>query len=403
LKATGVVVEHNPFHNGHFYHIKESRKITDANIIIAVMSGNFLQRGEPALVDKWTRAEMALKAGVDIVIELPYVFATAQASDFARGSISILEAMECDAFCFGSEEGSIEPFDNTYELLSTHSEAYQNLIKQYIKLGLSYPKALNEAYAEVTRNTNSNLADLSRPNNILGYHYIEAAYRMDARIKPVTIQRIIANYHDEVDQNQSIASATGIRKTIFDDGSLETLGNYMPSTSIERLIQWKESVGPFGSWQQFWPLVRFTIIRSTLNELSSYAEVTEGIEHLIYEAAKKSETFEEFMSIVKSKRYTWTRIQRMLTHIYTGFTWEALHEHRNPTYLRVLGMTQNGQNYLGKKKKSLSLPLVSRVAATKDSLLDFDILATDVYQLGLQSSNIKQPIGMDYRKPPIIV
>ena len=403
MKATGVVVEHNPFHNGHFYHIKESRKITDANVIIAVMSGNFLQRGEPALVDKWTRSEMALKAGVDIVIELPYVFATAQASDFARGSISILEAMACDTFCFGSEEGSIEPFDNTYKLLSTHSEAYQNLIKQYIKLGLSYPKALNEAYAEVTTNTNSILADLSKPNNILGYHYIEAAYQMNTRIRPVTIQRIIANYHDNVDPSQSIASATGIRKTIFDQGSLETLGNFMPATSIERLLHWKESVGPFGSWQHFWPVLRFTIIRSTLKELASYAEVTEGIEHLIYEAAKKSETFEAFMSIVKSKRYTWTRIQRMLTHIYTGFTWDSLHEHRWPTYLRVLGMTQNGQNYLSEKKKSLSLPLVSRVAATKDSLLDLDIKATDVYQLGLQSSKVKQPIGMDFRKPPIIV
>ena len=403
MKATGVVVEHNPFHNGHFYHIKESRKKTAADIIIAVMSGNFLQRGEPALVDKWCRTEMALKAGVDIVIELPYVFATAQASDFARGAITLLEAIECDAFCFGSEEGTIEPFTRSYEVLTTQQEVYQNLIKQYMNLGLSYPKALNEAYADITKDLNFSFVDLSKPNNILGYHYIEAAFQMNARIQPVTIQRIVANYHDDVDQNQSIASATGIRKALFEEGSLEALEKFMPQTSLEQLLKWRDSVGVFGSWQQFWPLLRHTIIRSSIQDLASYAEVTEGIEHLIFEAAKERRTFEEFMIRVKSKRYTWTRIQRMLTHIYTGFKWETLREHPKPTYLRVLGMTQNGQKYLSEKKKNLSLPLISRVSATKDSLLDIDIRASDLYQLGLQSSKIEKPVGMDYRKPPIIL
>jgi predicted nucleotidyltransferase len=403
LKATGIVVEHNPFHNGHFYHIKESRNKTAADIIIAVMSGNFLQRGEPSLVDKWTRSEMALKAGVDLVIELPYVFATAQASDFARGSIALLEALGCDAFCFGSEEGTIEPFTNTYEVITSQQQTYQKLIKQYMKLGYSYPKALNQAYAEITNDNNLQLVDLSKPNNILGYHYVEAANQINARMKPFTIQRIIANYHDEVDESQSIASATGIRKAIFEEGSIDALTNFMPQTSLDLLLKWKESVGVFGSWPQFWPLLRFTIIRSSLNELASYAEVTEGIENLIYEAAIKSETFEEFMTHVKSKRYTWTRIQRMLTHIYTGFTWDALKSHPNPTYLRVLGMTHEGQKYLNQKKKSLSLPLVSRAAATKDSLLDLDIRATDLYQLGLQSPEIERPIGLDYRKTPIII
>lgn len=403
MKATGIVVEHNPFHNGHFYHIKESRNKTASEIIIAVMSGNFLQRGEPALVDKWTRAEMALKAGVDLVIELPYVFATAQASDFARGSIALLEAIGCDAFCFGSEEGTIEPFTNTYEVISSQQQTYQNLIKQYMKLGLSYPKALNQSYAEITKETNLQLVDLSKPNNILGYHYVEASYQMNSRMEPFTIQRIVANFHDEVDESQSIASATGIRKAIFEEGSIDALANFMPQTSLDHLVKWKDSVGVFGSWPQFWPLLRFTIIRSSVKEIASYAEVTEGIEHLIYEAAIKSETFEEFMTHVKSKRYTWTRIQRMLTHIYTGFTWEALNSHPNPTYLRVLGMTHNGQQYLNQKKKSLSLPLVSRAAATKDSLLDLDIRATNLYQLGLQSPKIERPIGLDYRKRPIII
>lgn len=402
MRATGVVVEHNPFHNGHLYHIKESRENTGADIVIAVMSGNFLQRGEPALVDKWTRAQMALNGGVDLVIELPYVFATAQASDFARGSISILEAIGCSSFCFGSEQGTIEPFINTYELIASQKESYQLLIKQFMQTGMSYPKALNEAYATLTVNKeSSSFVDLSKPNNILGYHYIESALQMDAQIQPVTIQRIVAGYHDDIEQDQSIASATGIRKAIFDDASIQEISQYMPLSSVENILKWKSDIGVFGSWQQFWPLLRFTILRMSTIELSKHAEVTEGIENLIKEAAKTSETFEDFMSVVKSKRYTWTRIQRMLTHIYTGFTWTDLHQHKEPTYLRLLGMTKDGQKYLNENKKNLALPLLSRVAATKDSLLSYDIHATDMYMLGIQSrSNL---IGMDYRTPPISI
>ncbi len=403
MKATGLVVEYNPFHNGHYYHTKESRKRTASDIIIAVMSGNFLQRGEPALLNKWFRAEMALKAGVDIVIEIPYVFATAQASDFARGSIQLLEALGCESFCFGSEEGTIEPFTKTYELLTSQEESYQQLIKQYVKLGLSYPKALNQAYTEVSKGTSIQLVNLSKPNNILGYHYIEAANQMNALIKPYTIPRIVANFHDDIDQNESIASATGIRKSLFQDGSIEDLAQFMPETTVAHLKDWQEMIGGFGSWHQFWPLLRLSIIRSTPSELATYAEVTEGIEHLIYSAARESVTFEQFMNRVKSKRYTWTRIQRMLTHIYTGLTWEELQKHQSPTYLRLLGMTQNGQKYLNQNKKSFSLPLISRVAATKNSLLDLDIRATDLYHLGLQSPKIKQPIGLDYSNPPIIL
>ncbi|MFX3674209.1 MAG: nucleotidyltransferase [Paenisporosarcina sp.] len=403
MRATGVVVEHNPFHNGHLYHIKESRKNTGADIVIAVMSGNFLQRGEPALVDKWTRAQMALKGGVDLVIELPYVFATAQASDFARGSISILEAIGCSSFCFGSEQGTIEPFINTYDLITSQKESYQLSIKQFMQTGMSYPKALNEAYAELTFNKGSSFVDLSKPNNILGYHYVESALQMGASILPVTIQRIVAGYHDDIEQDQSIASATGIRKAIFDDATIQEISQYMPCSSIENILKWKSHVGVFGSWQQFWPLLRFTILRMSTKELSTHAEVTEGIENLLRDAAKTSETFEQFMLCVKSKRYTWTRIQRMLTHIYTGFSWTDLHQHKNPTYLRLLGMTKEGQKYLNENKKNLALPLLSRVAATKDSLLSYDIHATDMYMLGLQSSALDNPIGMDYRNPPICI
>lgn len=401
MRATGVVVEHNPFHNGHLYHIKESRKNTGADVVIAVMSGNFLQRGEPALVDKWSRTKMALQGGVDIVIELPYVFATAQASDFAKGSIALLEAAGCSDFCFGSEQGSIEPFINTYDLITSQQESYQHSINQFIKTGMSYPKALNEAYANLIKGYQQPFVDLSQPNNILGYHYIEAAFKHQASIKPVTIQRIVSGYHDDVLPGQSIASATGIRKVIFNDQGISDLSPLLPKTSLLTIVEWQSNIGSFGSWQHFYPYVRFQIIRSSIEQLASYAEVTEGIEYLLKEAALKSNTFEDFMEVVKSKRYTWTRIQRMLTHIYTGFTWEDLKQHSSPTYLRLLGMTEMGQSYLNEHKKNLSFPLVSRVGAIKDSMLSHDIKATDLYTLGIQSHAFNQPIGRDYRQPPI--
>lgn len=401
MRATGVVVEHNPFHNGHLYHIKESRKNTGADVVIAVMSGNFLQRGEPALVDKWSRTKMALQGGVDIVIELPYVFATAQASDFAKGSIALLEAAGCTDFCFGSEQGSIEPFINTYDLITAQQESYQHSINQFMKTGMSYPKALNEAYADLIKGYNQPFVDLSQPNNILGYHYIEAAYHLQASIKPVTIQRIVSGYHDDVLPGQSIASATGIRKVIFNDQGISDLTPLLPKASLQNIVEWQSNIGSFGSWQHFYPYLRFQIIRSSIEQLASYAEVTEGIEYLLKEAAQKSNTFENFMEVVKSKRYTWTRIQRMLTHIYTGFTWDDLKQASSPTYLRLLGMTEMGQRYLNEHKKNLSLPLVSRVGAVKDSMLSHDIKATDLYTLGIQSHAFNQPIGRDYRQPPI--
>lgn len=401
MRATGVVVEHNPFHNGHLYHIKESRKNTGADVVIAVMSGNFLQRGEPALVDKWSRTKMALQGGVDIVIELPYVFATAQASDFAKGSIALLEAAGCTDFCFGSEQGSIEPFINTYDLITSQQESYQQSINQFMKTGMSYPKALNEAYADLIKGYNQSFVDLSQPNNILGYHYIEAAYHLQASIKPVTIQRIVSGYHDDVLPGQTIASATGIRKVIFNDQGISDLTPLLPKASLQNIVEWQSKIGSFGSWQHFYPYLRFQIIRSSIEQLASYAEVTEGIEYLLKEAAQKSNTFENFMEVVKSKRYTWTRIQRMLTHIYTGFTWDDLKQASSPSYLRLLGMTEMGQRYLNEHKKNLLLPLVSRVGAVKDSMLSQDIKATDLYTLGIQSHAFNQPIGRDYRQPPI--
>jgi len=400
MKATGIVTEYNPFHNGHLHHINQSKEQTNADVIIAVMSGNFLQRGEPAFADKWARTRMALNGGADLVVELPYVFATAQASDFAKGAMAILDALRCDSFCFGSEDGDIQPFINTFDLLTKERAHYNLYIKEEVATGMSYPKALNNAYHKIISGRKGPFADLSKPNNILGFHYIEAANSIQSAMVPETIQRIQAGYHDDIDETMTIASATGIRKAFFENGDLSEVRRYLPKTSVDELQAFHQDFG-FGSWETFWPLLRYSILRHQPEELRQFSEVTEGIEYLLREAALTAPNFTGFMERVKSKRYTWTRIQRMLTHIYTNFTWSDLRSFETPTYIRLLGMNQTGKDYLNSVKKKVTLPVISRVAASHDPMLELDIRATDLYFSGLPNGAGK--IGSDYRIPPIVI
>lgn len=395
MKATGIIVEYNPFHNGHLYHAQQAREKSGADLVIAVMSGQFLQRGEPAFADKWTRCEMALQNGVDLVIELPYVYATGQASDFAKGAIHLLQAIGCQSFCFGSEQGTIEPFLNSVSFLSAHRTEYERLIHEAVQTGISYPRALNAAYTNLT-GAQEGFADLSQPNNILGYHYIETAKAASFPIEPLTIQRIAANYHDPVNKDLTIASATGIRKAFFEEGSLEELSRFLPAPSIESLVSFHSRHGVFGSWELFYPMLRYTILRERPENLKRFAEVTEGIENLIYEAAKKEISFEAFITRIKSKRFTRTRVQRMLTHIYTGFTQEQRRSFDQPSYLRLLGMSENGRHYLNTQKKNIELPLVSRAADLSDPMGKIDIHASYMYLSGMGISDLKK----EYTKPP---
>ena len=395
MKAAGIVVEYNPFHNGHLYHAQQSKAESGADILVAVMSGQFLQRGEPAFADKWARTDMALASGVDIVIELPYVYATAQASEFASGAIALLSSIGCESFCFGSEQGSIAPFLRTYELLESQRPAYEQKIHETVQTGISYPKALNEAYNSLTQNR-SGYADLKQPNNILGYHYIEAAKKIAAPIRPLTIQRIAANYHDPIDKELTIASATGIRQAFFEGGSMEEISKFLPEPTITILQDFNEVHKGFGSWERFYPFLRYSILRERPAQLKRFAEVTEGIENLIYEAAKKEAEFEGFISRVKSKRFTRTRVQRMLTHIYTGFTWEQLRSSEKPSYMRLLGMTAKGQQYLNQQKKNIELPLISRAADLTDPMGKLDIHASAMYLLGMGAVDVKK----EFTTPP---
>lgn len=402
MKATGIIVEYNPFHNGHKLHSSAARNSADADVVIAVMSGNFLQRGEPAFVDKWTRTEMALKNGIDLVFELPYAFATAHAPTFAEGAIRLLDAACCTSYCFGSEEGDISPFENSLTLLDKQLTNYEAAIQEAVSHGNSYPRALNLAYEKIIKenSTGQSFVNLTKPNNILGFHYMQAAKNVNSDMRALTIERVGSGYHDEQLTDRQIGSATGIRKNFFETNDINIAKNFIPHDVFELLKKRVSKTIPFGHWASFYPYVRMMILRDGPKQLSEIADITEGIENLFYRAALQHDNFDSFMQMVKSKRYTWTRIQRMLTHIFTGFTYELRAAIQVPTYLRLLGMTQIGRLYMNKNKKNFKLPIVSKASSITDTSLDMDIHATNMYAFGINKPTL---VNADFKHIPIFI
>ncbi|HAF0292610.1 TPA: nucleotidyltransferase, partial [Salmonella enterica subsp. enterica serovar Typhimurium var. 5-] len=261
MKAVGVVVEYNPFHNGHLFHLQQAKKQSNADIAIAVMSGNFLQRGEPALVSKWARTNMALAAGVDIVFELPYRFATQHAEIFAEGAVSILSAAGCSTLCFGSESGDLDSFMKTIEFLDKNNEHFQEYIKAFTSQGYSYPKSISLSFQSLSPSLDTYI-DISSPNNILGLHYIQAIIRQKSNMKPDTITRKSAGYHDEHFSSETIASATSIRKALFGEGrEIDAIQRLVPRSTFEELSMYMREYGGFHSWESYWPLLRYKLLQ----------------------------------------------------------------------------------------------------------------------------------------------
>ncbi|MGE6631279.1 nucleotidyltransferase [Bacillus sp. NPDC077027] len=385
MKAVGLVVEYNPFHYGHAYHVSEAKKQTSSDIAVAVMSGSFLQRGEPAIVSKWDRTKMALANGVDVVCELPYMFAVQKAETFARGAVSILDQLKCDALFFGSEDGDITAFKRTAEAWHAKKSVIDELTKENMKHGLSYPTAASHAFSEAIKP--DQLLDLSKPNNILGFHYVKAILDKQARIKPFTSKRVASQYHDNtLPDKQMIASATSIRKAVREQKSLEAVSPYLPSASIQQLIAYQSSYGLLHTQEHYFSYLKHCFHTMDTSDLQEIYEIEEGIEYRMQKAIRHATSFEEYLSLLKTKRYTWTRLQRMNTHLLMRTKKSVMHEllkSQQAPYIRLLGMTQKGQSYLSSIKKQLEIPLVSKLSSFSHPALDLDIRATYVYSLPL--------------------
>ncbi|KAB7659485.1 nucleotidyltransferase [Bacillus sp. B2-WWTP-C-10-Post-4] len=376
-----MVVEYNPFHNGHLYHVQQTKKLTQSDIIIAVMSGPFLQRGEPALISKWYRTKMALANGVDLVVELPYVFATQKAETFANGAISILNALRVSEICFGSEDGQIENFYNTISVQKNEEETFNYLVKQFMDAGNSYAKATSDAFSHIL--TSEKNIDMSQPNNILGFQYMKAILSQNSSIQAQTIKRFASHYHDETFNDQHIASATSIRKQLFsEEGSFTTIKPFLPQATTSLLANYKQNYGILHNWEQYFSFFKYRLMTMSPGDLRHIYEIEEGLEHRILSKIQNSSSFYSFMEALKTKRYTWTRLQRACTHILTNTTKEEIRSaniEQHAPYIRLLGMSQKGQTYLSKNKKKIELPFLTHTKTFDHAALDIEKKANSVY------------------------
>lgn len=361
--------------------MQETKKLTQSDIIIAVMSGPFLQRGEPALISKWYRTKMALANGVDLVVELPYVFATQKAETFANGAISILNALRVSEICFGSEDGQIENFYNTISVQKNEEETFNCLVKQFMDAGNSYTKATSDAFSHIL--TSEKNIDMSQPNNILGFQYIKAILSQNSSIQAQTIKRFASHYHDETFNDQHIASATSIRKQLFsEEGSFTTIEPFLPQATTSLLANYKQNYGILHNWEQYFSFFKYKLMTMSSGDLRHIYEIEEGLEHRILSKIQNSSSFYSFMEALKTKRYTWTRLQRACTHILTNTTKEEIRSaniEQHAPYIRLLGMSQKGQTYLSKNKKKIELPILTHTKTFDHAALDIEKKANSVY------------------------
>ncbi|PLX83795.1 MAG: nucleotidyltransferase [Desulfuromonas sp.] len=355
MRAVGLIVEYNPFHNGHLHHLVESRRRCDAEVAVAVMSGHFLQRGEPALFDKWRRTELALAAGVDVVLELPFPWACNSAPQFARGAVMALDALGggVDTLSFGSEAGEIDDLQTTLALLSRHSDTIALQTARLLRSGMNYPAARAKVVASLP---DSGVAAgfLEQPNNILGLEYLRALKETGSAMTAITIPRIGAGYHQQQPVD-GIASATGIRHLLRQCSSVDEL---VPEEIAASIDAWMEEGADVCEQRLFQLLIGR--INQGVETLTEIYQVDHGLEHRLIEAADVATDYRHLVDEVKSRQMTRTRIQRTLCYLLNNVMTTRMEEMlaRGPLYLHLLGASRRGEMFLARCRKQTSIPIV---------------------------------------------
>lgn len=396
---TGIITEYNPFHKGHEYHLQKAKSDTNVRGIVCVMSGNFMQRGVPGIIDKWKRAEMALKSGVDLILELPVVYALSSAEHFAFGSVSLLNSLGIvDNLYFGSEEGSIDILQNIATTLVNEPLEYRILLKTCLDSGLPFhlsrANALNEYF-----NSNDILNVLSNSNNILGIEYIKALVKLESSIIPKTLKREGSSYND-VDLSSSYSSATAIRNHLKEN-SLKELINVLPKASYDILHNLSSSNYPFIFEEDMFKYIKYKLFTNETS-LLKLPDISEGLENKIFKEILNAVSLNKLILNSKSKRYTYTRISRILTQSFLNLEeFDLLKLCKTPApYARILGFNSIGRTMLKDIKSRGSINLITKMPRNKlCDHMKIDILGTKAYSL--LNPNIN-PMD-DYLKGPIII
>ncbi|CEQ04691.1 MAG: nucleotidyltransferase [Paraclostridium sordellii] len=420
MKITGLVVEYNPFHNGHLHHLKRSMELTNATHSIAVMSGNFLQRGEPALFDKFKRAEIAVSNGVDLVVELPTLFACQSAEFFAHGAVSLLNSLNCiDSICFGSEEGNIDLLLEISKILIDEPDEFKFILKEKLDEGILFATARSTAlYEYISRNNILNLKEeklhdiLSSSNNILGIEYIKSLLKHKSSIAPYTINRIQSSYNSHK-ISSNICSATAIRESLRKGNSLSEISSVVPLETLN-LISKHIDNGFNPMFDEFYFDVIRELVARDFDKLSDYFDISEGIENKIYKSIFLTSNLSELQQSIKSKRYTLTKVKRMLNNILLGITKEDMNlvkDINQLPYIRVLAFNDKGREILKKIKLNSDISIINKFSNINfnndpifETLIKYDIKSTNIYNLLYYKSNSKLLKGpMDYYISPIYV
>lgn len=376
MEIIGIVAEYNPFHNGHLYQIQKIKEKYPDSILVAVVSSTFTQRGTVSILNKWTKTKIALDNHIDIVIELPFVYATQSSDIFAKGAVALLNKLKVTRIIFGTERDNLNELSLSADIQLNNKE-YHKLVKLYLSKGLNYPTATNKALEDLTGQV------VTTPNDLLALSYIKEIKSNNYQIKYENIKRTSSYHGTEI--NNNITSASNIRKL------------YQENKDIDNLIPYsKEQLYKVGM-NKFLPLLKYQIFLNQ-DTLNKYQTVDEGIEGRIIKYITKSSTYEELINNIKTKRYTYNKISRMLLHILISFTKEEA-QNINIDYIRLLGFSSNGKHYLNKIKKELDVPLITGYKKNISKVLDIELRTTKIYTLIIGNELLLE----EYRNKPIIV
>lgn len=396
-KVLGIIAEYNPFHNGHLYHLENSKKLTGCDYSIAIISGNFVQRGSTSIINKWEKTKMALSNGIDLVIELPVLYSISSSENFADGAIKILDSLGVvDYLSFGAETSDINVLNNIANVLYSEPNEYKNILSHELKKGLSFPKARENALLMYLNDIRKYSGVLSSPNNILGIEYLKALIKYNSTIKPICVERIESEYNS-TNFSSDIASATAIR-SLIKNKSFEIIKTLVPSDTYSILLDNIRNGHIVEDLNVFEKEIIYVLRKMSIEEIANLPDVSEGLEFAIKDAANSCNSIVEFLSMVKSKRYTSTRFQRILLYALLGITKKDMEISKNTLpYVRVLGFNEKGKKLVSEISKNNSkLKIITSVKKFVDSnrnknlkqLLDKDIFATNVYTIGYEYNSL---------------
>ena len=376
MNTIGIIAEYNPLHTGHLYQIRKAKELYPNSLIILITNSYFTQRGDVMIINKWNKTSLALDNNIDLIVELPFAYATQSADIFAKGALKILNYLQIDTLIFGSESNNIEKI---IKIANTqiNNPKYNTLVKKYLSKGINYPTALNKALIELTN------INITEPNDLLALSYIKEIIKNNYKINPISIQRI-GSYHEKT-ITPYITNASLLRKKFLNN---EDITKYIPKQEKEYLIKNL-------SLNNYFSYLKYRIIST--KDLSIYQTVEEGIENRIKKVINNSNTWEELIQNIKTKRYTYNKINRMLIHILTSFTKEEA-QNLEINYIKILGFNINGKKYLNQIKKEINIPLISNYQKNYSLLLDIDLRVASIYYLPINQKLIEK----EYQSKPII-